>query len=88
MEELCQKFPHLAEGIFNSLDNQSFVNCLIASKSLVSSVEQQKFFQIRKITGKDLYQVIETLVESFYNVKYGSSIITSKDSQKISVMKT
>ena len=50
MEELCQKFPHLAEGIFNSLDNQSFVNCLIASKSLVSSVEQEKFFQIRKIT--------------------------------------
>ena len=50
MEELCQKFPHLAEGIFNSLDNQSFVNCLIASKSVVSFVEQQKFFQIRKIT--------------------------------------
>ena len=50
MEDLCQKFPHLAEGIFNSLDNQSFVNCLIASKSLVSSVEQEKFFQIRKIT--------------------------------------
>ena len=88
MEDLCQRFPHLAEGIFNSLDSQSFLNCLIASKSLVSSVEQQKFFQIRKITGKDLYQVIETLVESFYNVKYGSSIITSKDSQKISVMKT
>ena len=50
MEELCQRFPHLAEGIFNSLDSQSFLNCLIASKSLVSSVEQQKFFQIRKIT--------------------------------------
>ena len=27
-------------------------------------------------------------VESFYNVKYGSSVITSKVSQKISVMKT
>ena len=27
------------------------------------------------------------LAESFYNVKYGSSIITSKVSQKISVMK-
>ena len=50
MEELCQRFPHLAEGIFNSLDNQSFLNCLVTSKSLVSSVEQQKFFQIRKIT--------------------------------------
>ena len=50
MEDLCQRFPHLAEGIFNSIDSQSFLNCLIASKSLISCVEQEKFFQIRKIT--------------------------------------
>ena len=30
----------------------------------------------------------DTIAESFYNVKYGSSIITSKVRQKISVMKT
>ena len=50
MEDLCQRFPHLAEGIFNSVDSQSFLNCLIASKSLINCVEQEKFFQIRKIT--------------------------------------
>ena len=32
--------------------------------------------------------VVLALVESFFNVKYGSSIITSKVSQKISAMKT
>ena len=27
MEELFQRFSHLAEGIYNSLDNQSLTNC-------------------------------------------------------------
>ena len=61
MEDLCQRFPHLAEGIFNSVDSQSFLNCLIASKSLVSCVEQEKFFQVRKITEN--IEKFHTLVE-------------------------
>ena len=45
---------------------------------------------IKKIYKKLLTpQILEELIaESFYNVKYVSSIITSKVSQKISVMKT
>ena len=45
---------------------------------------------IKKIDKKSLTpQILEELIaESFYNVKYGSSINTSKVNQKISVMKT
>ena len=49
MEELFQRFPHLYEGIFNSLDNQSCSNCRIANKSWRNYLDQQKFFQIRNI---------------------------------------
>ena len=49
MEELFQRFPHLYEGIFNSLDNQSLSSCRIANNSWRNYLDQQKFFQIRKI---------------------------------------
>ena len=45
---------------------------------------------IKKIDKKSLTpQILEELIaESFYNVKYGSSIIKSKVSQKITEIKT
>ena len=49
MEELFQRFPHLYEGIFNSLDNQSLCNCRKVNNSWKNYLDQQKFFQIRKI---------------------------------------
>ena len=49
MDELSLRFPHLAEGIFNSLDNQSLSNCRIVNNSWKNYLDQQKFFQIRKI---------------------------------------
>ena len=51
MDELSLRFPHLAEGIFNSLDNQSLSNCRIVNNSWKNYLDQQKFFQIRKIKG-------------------------------------
>ena len=49
MDELSLRFPHLAEGIFNSLDNQSLSNCRIVNNSWKNYLDQQKFFHIRKI---------------------------------------
>ena len=51
MDKLSLRFPHLAEGIFNSLDNQSLSNCRIVNSSWKNYLDRQKFFQIRKIKG-------------------------------------
>ena len=45
-------------------------------------IDLKKIEKSAEITFQD------TLAESFYNVKYGLSIITSKVKQKILVMKT
>ena len=49
MDKLSLRFPHLAEGIFNSLDKQSLSNCRIVNSSWKNYLDRQKFFQIRKI---------------------------------------
>ena len=49
MEELFQRFPHLTEGIYNSLDNQSLTNCRIVNNLWKNYLDQHKLFHIRKI---------------------------------------
>ena len=49
MAHVFVRFPHLAESIFQELDNLSLFNCQIAAKSCRKFIEQSKLYYIRKI---------------------------------------
>ena len=53
MEEVLLRFVHLAEDIFDSLDDKSLVNCKKVSKIWNSFIEGQKFPWIRLIKRHD-----------------------------------
>ena len=59
-----------------------YIHSLFISTILSFPIGVKKTFSWNKNT------IAESLAESFYNFKYGSSIIMSKVSQQISVMKT
>jgi ankyrin repeat protein len=48
-EDLCLKFPTIAESIFDELDNQSLVNCKEVSRTWCNFLEAPKFLLMRKI---------------------------------------
>ena len=50
MEELFQRFPEIAEDIFDSLDDQSLSNCQLVSRSWANYLNQDRF-QVRIIHG-------------------------------------
>ena len=49
MEEIIFRFPHLAEQIFEELDNYSFIQCKVISPSWKNFIEESKFSYIRLI---------------------------------------
>ena len=49
METLIQRFPHLSQNVFNSVDNQSLAKCQEVSLPWYEFLQQQKFRQIRTI---------------------------------------
>ena len=49
MEELCIRFSHLSEKIFDSLDNDSIIKCKEASRFWLNFLDGQKLVQIRAI---------------------------------------
>jgi hypothetical protein len=49
MAHVFVRFPHLAESIFQELDNFSLFHCQIAAKSCKKFIEQSKLYYIRKI---------------------------------------
>jgi len=49
MAHLLARFPHLAESIFQEVDNLSLFHCQIAARSCVKFIEQSKLYYIRKI---------------------------------------
>ena len=55
MEDLIMRFPHLAEKIFDSLENKSLTTCQEVSKSWNNFVCKKKFFLIRVIEGEVEY---------------------------------
>ena len=57
MEDLIMRFPHLAEKIFDTLENKSLTTCREVSKSWNNFVCKKKFFLIR---------FIEKVVVSFH----------------------
>ena len=49
MEEIISRFPHLAENIFEELDNYYFIQCKVISPSWKNFMEGSKFSYIRLI---------------------------------------
>ena len=49
METICKRFPHLAERIFDQVDDQSLNNCQQISEELLEYLESERFFWIRII---------------------------------------
>ena len=49
MAHVLVRFPHLAESIFQELDNLSLFHCQIAARSCKKFIEQSKLYYIRKI---------------------------------------
>ena len=45
----AQRFPHLAEAIFDELNNQSLAKCRRVSRAWCTNLDQQKILKIRKI---------------------------------------
>ena len=51
MEELFPRFSHLSEKIFDCIDNASMAKCRKVSKIWCGYLDNQRFFQIRKINA-------------------------------------
>ena len=49
MEEILEKYPHLAEGFFVHLENKSLISCKMASRAWRNSINNQKLIWIRMI---------------------------------------
>ena len=47
MEDLIQRFPHIAEQILEQLDNKSLANCKTVSDSWQNFIEDRNFTWIR-----------------------------------------
>ena len=59
MDELCIRFSHLSEKIFDSLDNDSITKCKEVSRFWFNYLDGQKLVQIRIIKAK---------VKQFYSI--------------------
>ena len=49
MEELCQRFPSIAQKIMNDVDNKTLINFKEASKTTDYFLEKERFYWIRII---------------------------------------
>ena len=49
MEELSNRFPHLASNILNEINDESLFNCKESSREMNSFIVSEKFFWIRII---------------------------------------
>ena len=56
MEEVCSRFPLLAENIFKRLDQKSLTNCKEVSRKMQDSLENEKVLWkqmiLKSIKGK------------------------------------
>ena len=49
MEDIILRFPEISKQIFDNLDNQTLTKCRGVSQSWKESIEERKYFWIRKI---------------------------------------
>ena len=56
MNEVIKKCPNLATGIFKELNNKSLSQCRTVTSSWKTSIENEKFYWIRKLQGCGKYR--------------------------------
>ena len=61
MEEIFLRFPHLAEGIFEKLNNKTLANCKVVSRSWKASIDDFKFTWIRALKNSSKDSLIRML---------------------------
>ena len=49
LDEMMLRFPHLAQDVFEELDNKSLANCRNLSRSCCDFIDNEKFYWVRKI---------------------------------------
>ena len=49
MENVCRRFPHLANRIFDQVDDQSLNTCKEINREVLEHLNNEKFFWIRII---------------------------------------
>ena len=79
MEELCQKFPHLAEGIFEKLNNKTLANCKVVSRSWKASINDFKFTWIRALKNSSKDSLIRMLKSELDRDKVKSIAIGTQE---------
>ena len=67
MENLCERFPHLAENIFDQLDDESLNESKEISGEVLEFLENGKFFWIR-IIQVNLCQKLSFLCQLTHNM--------------------
>ena len=61
MEEMFLRFSHLAEGIFEKLNNKTLANCKVVSRSWKASIDDFKFTWIRALKNSSKDSLIRML---------------------------
>ena len=61
MEQIFLRFPHLAEGIFEKLNNKTLANCKVVSRSWKASIDDFKFTWIRALKNSSKDSLIRML---------------------------
>ena len=51
MDEVISRIPHIAEQMFEELDNNDFIQCKVTSPSWKNFIEESKFSYIRLIAA-------------------------------------
>ena len=49
MEEVCQRFPFIAQKILNHIDNETLINFKEANRNSAAFLEKERFYWIRII---------------------------------------
>ena len=64
MEEIFLRFPHLAEGIFEKLNDKTLANCKIVSRSWKAPIDDLKTTWIRVLKNSSKDSLIKILQKS------------------------
>ena len=67
MDNICIRFSHLSEKIFDSLDNESLIDCKTTSRFWFNYLDGQKFVEVRiiKATVEKFHVIGKSWIEIF-----------------------
>ena len=79
MEQIFLRFPHLAEGIFEKLNNKTLANCKVVSRSWKVSIDDFKFTWIRALKNSSKDSLIRMLKSELDRDKVKSIAIGTQE---------